>query len=368
MLTHADESPRPRRRSAASGLLERAGRLGALLSTPLVPDDYVALVDPLLSTTELRGRVVEVRPEAARAATLRIRPSRAWQGHRAGQYVRVGVDVDGVRHWRSYSLTCPPSLDDGCLSVTVQAIDGGLVSRHLTSAVPVGTVLQLTAAAGEFVLPDPVPDRLLLVTAGSGLTPVMAMLRTLVQAGPLPDTVLLHSAPTVADTLFLDELHAFAEHDGLALRIQPTRETGRLDLADLGRLCPDWRTRSTWACGPVALLDALERHWTAHGVQDLLHVERFTAPRRAGGAGGSVAFSRTGTTAAADGGTSLLEAGESAGVLLPSGCRMGICFTCVVPLRAGRVRDLRTGELHGDDGALVQTCVSAAAGDVDLDV
>ena len=166
-----------------SGLRERAGRLSAALATPLVPDDYVALLDPLLSSTELRGRVEDVRPEACGAATLRIRPSRAWQRHRAGQYVRVGVSVDGVRHWRTYSLTCPPDLDDGCLTITVQPVADGLVSRHLVASVEAGTLVQLGAAEGEFVLPADVPDRLLLLTAGSGLTPVMAMLRTLDRTG-----------------------------------------------------------------------------------------------------------------------------------------------------------------------------------------
>ena len=54
-------------------------------------------------------------------------------------------------------------------------------------------------------------------------------------------------------------------------------------------------------------------------------------------------------------------------MLLPSGCRMGICFGCVVPLLSGQVRDLRTGDVHGEPGDLVQTCVSAPAGDVSLD-
>lgn len=139
----------------------------SLRRTPLVLDDYVALVDPLLSTTELCGRVEAVQPEVAGAVTLRIRPSPAWRGHLAGQYVRVGVDLDGVRRWRTLLVTCPPDLVDGCLTITGKAIDGGLVSGHLTSAVPVGTVVQLGAAEGEFVLPDQVPERLLLLTAGS---------------------------------------------------------------------------------------------------------------------------------------------------------------------------------------------------------
>ena len=89
------------------------------------------------------------------------------------------------------------------------------------------------------------------------------------------------------------------------------------------------------------------------------------------GEGGTVTFGRSGTVVEVDGATPLLEAGEAAGVLMPSGCRMGICYSCVLPLRAGAVRDLRNGQVttaEPEDDVLVQTCISAAAGPCHLDV
>ena len=80
------------------------------------------------------------------------------------------------------------------------------------------------------------------------------------------------------------------------------------------------------------------------------------------GSGGTVEFARSGKTAVIDGATSLMEAGEDAGVQMPFGCRMGICQSCVVALVDGHVRDLRTGVEH-EPGSRVQTCVSAASGD-----
>lgn len=336
------------------------------LTTPLLPEDYVGLVNPLWSTTGLRGRVVEVRPETGRAVTLRIRPGRGWTGHRAGQYVRVGVDVDGVRHWRTYSLTNPESPEDRCLSITVQALDGGVVSPHLVHATPVGTIVHLEAAEGDFVLPNPVTAPLLMITAGSGITPVMGMLRTLARRGPLPDLVLLHSAPSADDVIFGDELRTLG---GARVVLRHTGTEGRLDLAELDTLCPDWRDRDAYVCGPSGLLDAAEAHWAE--LPERLHLERFTPPvRSAGGTGGTVHYGSADSGAdpvevAAD--ASLLEAGEAAGVLLPSGCRMGICFGCVLPLREGQVRDLRSGEVHGEPGDLIQTCISGASGAARLD-
>ena len=337
------------------------------LTTPLLPEDYLSLVDPLWSTTELRGRVEHVRRETPDAVTLVVRPSRGWPGHTAGQYVRLGVDIDGVRHWRSYSLTSAEG--DECIAVTVNAVDGGRVSTHLVRDIGVGAVVHLEPPAGDFVLPTPLRP-LLFVTAGSGITPAMGMLRTLAAAGGLPDVVVLHSARTPEAVVFGEDLQALAAtHPSLRLHLRHTATDGRLDLGALDELCPDWRERAAYVCGPAALLDAAERRWAEAGIGDRLRVERFAPVLAAvGGTGGDVTFTATGTTTTADGSTSLLDAGEAAGVLMPSGCRMGVCHTCVVPLRAGRVRDLRTGEVTGDEGDLVQTCISAAAGPVSLAV
>jgi ferredoxin-NADP reductase len=329
------------------------------LTTPHLPEDYLTLANPLWSATELRGRVVDVRRETARASTLTVRPGRGWTGHRPGQFVGVGVDVDGVRHWRSYSLTGLP--DDRDLRITVQAVPDGVVSNHLAHHTRPGTVLRLEQAAGDFVLPA-TPGKLLMITAGSGVTPVMSMLRTLATRGPLRDVVAVHSAPTAADTIFGRELAALP---GLTLHRRHTAVDGRLDLAELDDLVPDHPERDVYVCGPAGLLDAAAAFW-AHD-PDRLHVERFTPPTRAaGGRGGTVRLGDTDVVL--DGVTSLLEAGEAAGVLLPSGCRMGICHTCVLPLRDGQVRDLRTGEVHGEPGDLVQTCVSGACGPARIDL
>ena len=109
----------------ATSLRERAVDLVGLLTTPILSADYVDLFAPLRAGAELRGRIVEVRPETRDAVTLVIRPGRAWAGHTAGQYVRMGIDVDGVRQWRAYSVTSPADRADGCIAITVKAIPDG---------------------------------------------------------------------------------------------------------------------------------------------------------------------------------------------------------------------------------------------------
>jgi len=360
----------PAFRTAADALGSRARSLAGRLTHPLLPDDYLGLINPLWNGRELRGRVVRVVPETDAAATLVIQPGRGWTGsYVAGQYVGIGVQVDGRFHWRSYSLTSTPVRDDGLISVTVKALPEGFLSGHLVNGLEPGTVLRLAAPQGEFVLPEPPPAKILFFTAGSGLTPVMSMLRTMERRGTVPDVVLVHSAPAAKDVLFRDELHALEQRwPGFRLHEQLTDDAGMLTTADLPQVCPDWTERETWTCGPAPMLDAAEQAWEAAGIADRLHLERFSVDLSgAGGEGGTVTFRSSGKQVEADGATTLLQAAESVGVQLPFGCRMGICQSCVVPLAEGSTRDLRSG-LASVAGDRVQTCISAAAGDCVFDL
>ena len=346
--------------------------LAARITTPLLPDDYLKLANPLWSARELRGRVLEVRRETVDSATLVIKPGWGFSfDYQAGQYVGIGLLVDGRWRWRSYSLTSSPVTSKGSrtITITVKAMAEGFLSTHLVGGVEPGTIVRLAAPQGNFVMPDPAPASVLYLTAGSGITPVMSMLRTLVRRGQLGDVVHMHSAPTEADVMFASELSELAaRHDGYRLQLRTTRTEGRLDLDRLDEVVPDWRQRQTWACGPEAMLEAAERTWTAAGIADQLHLERFAVTRAAAhGSGGSVTFARSGKSADVDGATPLMDAGEAAGIQMPFGCRMGICQSCVVGLLDGHVRDLRTGAEH-EPGSRVQTCVSAASGDCTLDV
>ena len=353
----------------ASTLRTRTASLAALLTTPLLPADYLDLVAPLRPGTQLRARIVEVRPESGDAATVVLRAGRGWSGHRPGQWVRLGVDVDGVRHWRAYSLTSIPN-SDRLLSVTVKAVPGGRVSSSLVRRARPGSIVQLDQASGEFVLPAVRPPRSLFITAGSGITPVMGIIRH--ELGTLEDVVVLHSAPTPDDVIFGAELRTLADQGRLHLIERHTRVDGHLTAEHLTDLVPDWWERETWACGPSGMTCALEEHWSDHGLVERLHVERFQPDVLAASTdgGGTISFERSNVTTEAGPTTPLLDAGEEAGVLLPSGCRMGICFSCVTPLVGGAVRDVRTGAVTlADTGRPIpiQTCVSAAAGNCRLD-
>jgi ferredoxin-NADP reductase len=357
-------------------LRERLLRVAELAATPLVPADYLDVFNPLRAGADLRGRIEEIHPETADAATIVIRPGADWAGHVPGQYLRIGIDVDGVRLWRAYSLTHGPR-EDGRISITVKAVPDGKVSNHLVHRARVGTLVHLEQAAGEFVLP-PDGGKFLFVTAGSGITPVIGMLRNLFPVADsgvvrLPrseafDIVVVHVAPSEPHSIFLTNLRELDEGGLIELVARYDDEHGVLDVADLADLVPDLHERATFACGPAGLLDALEAHHTERGLQ--LLTEQFRVATLVAGEGGTVSFTQNGTTIEADGSRPILDEAEDAGVLMPSGCRMGICYGCVLPMREGAVRDLRTGEITTaveGDGVKIQTCISAAAGSCLID-
>jgi stearoyl-CoA 9-desaturase NADPH oxidoreductase len=337
---------------------------------PLKIDDYLELITPLWSVEERRGRIERVHRETDDAVTVFITPGFRWVGHKAGQYVRIGFDVEGKRQWRAYSLSSDAARPDGQITITVKRTEDGVVSRFLSSSQAAGSIVTLGAVEGEFTLPSPTPRKLLFLTAGSGVTPVMAMLRSLSRSGDFPDVLHIHSARTQPEAIFAADLAALAErHDGYVVTQRATSEDGRLKPEALDQVCPDWQERETYACGPGAMLDAIKEHFAAAGVSEQLHMESFEHMLLAGatGEGGTITFSGSDITAECDGATAILDAGEDAGATLPYGCRMGICHTCTGTLTDGSVRDLRTGDVTRS-GTEIRTCVNSPDGDVTIDL
>ena len=352
-------------------LQRRLMRAARSLTSPFDLDDYLELINPLWSTRELRGRIERIDNETENAATICIRPGWKWEGHKPGQYLRIGIDIDGVRHWRAYSLTSEPDHPRGFISITPKVVEEGVVSPYLVRKAKPGQLVFLGGVEGQFILPDPAPDKILFITAGSGITPVMSMLRSLARRDAVADVVHLHSARTKEDVIFREELQGIADRqEGLKVHEQLTGEMGRMHAKDLDQLCPDWRERETFASGPGDLLDEISEHFDREGLCDKFHLERFQPiiGGGEGGEGGTVKFLQSDAEAECEGGTPILVAGEEAGLELPYGCRMGICHTCVGTLKSGRLRDLRSNEVYGNEGEKVRTCISSAEGDVEIDL
>ncbi len=200
------------------------------LFSPLLPDDYLELINPLWSTRELRGRIERIEREADNAVTVLIKPGFDWEGHEPGQYLRIGVVVDGIHHWRAYSLTSDPDRSDGCISITPKLVQEGKVSPYFVREATPGEIVRLGGVEGTFTLPDPVPPKLFFISAGSGITPIMSMLRHLDRVGAGPDVVHVHSARTADDVIFGDQLNEIDSRQAdFKLNLRLTGAQGRLE-------------------------------------------------------------------------------------------------------------------------------------------
>jgi stearoyl-CoA 9-desaturase NADPH oxidoreductase len=363
------KSQRLSQRLLSSGILD-------LLAGPPGVDGYLEQLRPTWTLEECRGEIIGVRRETRDSVTLTLRANRAWRGFRAGQFIQVAVEIDGVRRTRCYSPASAAGRGRE-LELTVKSHPEGRVSNFLIQCARPGMVVGLEQAAGDFHLPDERPDRILLISGGSGITPVMSILRTLCAEGHPGPVAFLHFAPDPEHAIYRDELERIAAaRPNVRLVRSYTRApgTGEADghfsLAQLIQCEPDYARAETFACGPPALLDTVLQEWAAEGLESRLHVESFVPPTLtppSGIAGGSVYFA--GSDLRFDNsGASLLEQAEGVGLTPDTGCRMGICHTCTCRKTAGTVKNLATGEVSSAEDEEIQICVSAPIGDVVVDL
>lgn len=339
------------------------------LATPLAVDDYLQWFNPLWSSRTIRAEVVAVQRETPSVTTISLRPNAHWPGHRAGQHVLLTVQCDGVRHSRCFTIASGEQ--EPLLRLTIKAHEQGLVSREVLERMRDGDLVELSAPQGEFLLPEG-DGPLLMICGGSGITPMLSMLRTLAAAGQQRDVVLVHYYSTAAEALAVEELAALAaQWPQLRSLGCCTREAGqsvnggRFSLAQLQALVPDAATRQWLLCGPAGLMDAVRQASVEAGVAPPLS-ERFELSPPTVVGEGEVHFARSAVSADGEQGGSLLELAEQAGLTPRYGCRMGICQACKCHVDSGLVRDLRTGEVREVRNESVQICVHAPAGPVQV--
>jgi ferredoxin-NADP reductase len=358
-----------------AGRTRRLASLAEALLTPHGMDRYLELVNPMLVRREIRGVVTGVRHQTADTVTLTLRPSRAWRGFTAGQYVRVSVDINGVRRTRCYSPSCSQHTRDGRLELTVKADPQGLVSRYLHENAEPGMVLGLSQPDGGFTMPDDRAERTLLISGGSGITPVLSMLRTLADEGHRGEIVFLHYANTADDVLYREEMAQLsAQHPNVRVVLAYTLAKKGADLhgffsaKHLKSAAPSYRDAQTYLCGPKPLMDSVREVLGAEGLSAQLHTEEFTPPAlkfNAEDAKGQIRFAHSGKEFA-NSGKPLLEQAEDAGLSPEHGCRMGICFSCTKVKTSGCVRNAKSGELSDDENVEIQLCISVPVGDVEI--
>lgn len=348
------------------------------LELPLL-EAALGKLDRTLSLQHVRARVLDVRDETHDVKTFVLRPNARFPGYRAGSYVTLQLTIEGRPVQRSYSLSSAPS-EDGLITLTVKRVPGGLVSNWISDNVHAGDVLSLSAPAGQFVLPRELPSKLVMLSAGSGITPVMSMLRQLLAGRSETQVVFVHFARTPRDIIFHDELVRLARaapNLQLTFCVEQaeaawTGPRGRFSQALLESIAPDFRELPTFLCGPSAFMrSVMQTFEQAEADLSKLRYERFSTELDVSkflGHGQLIRFVRSGAESLSNRPRTILEEAESLGVPIESGCRAGNCGTCRCLKRRGVIVDVITGRESSDAEEFIFPCISIARGSVELDL
>lgn len=301
----------------------------------------------------------------------------------AGQYVLVHLKIEGAAVTRSYSVSSPPTrpLD---LQITVKRTPGGLVSNWLHDNLGAGDEIEIEGPLGSFNLDDLPYEKPLFLSGGSGITPVMSMLRALTDRAADQDISFVHSARTPGDIVFRRELDALASRfpnvkvTCVCSQEDPTWRgpTGRIDSQMLLTLVPDLHNRTIFACGPEEYMKAARACLDAIGVTpSRYHQESFgggSSPQLepAPTIPSSVRFVRSGIVHNCLPGETLLEAARQCGVYVPTACQQGVCGTCRIAKLSGEVAMEDLGGLAPEEksAGYVLACCSHPQGAVSLDL
>lgn len=338
-------------------------------------DAGLALLHPALRLNRVFARVMQRQWVADDMLELTLRPNGNWRGAQSGQHVQLYLEREGVRLSRSYSLTAVQA--DGSLKIAIKQQPGGRVSPHLLEHLAVGDTLELGPVQGDLTWPE-AQHGVLLLAAGSGITPLLGLLRTALAQGFTAPVTLLHYVREQGQRAFVAELQALqAQYSNLQVQwsltagnAEPGALAGRFTAEHLAAV-PQLAQSRVLACGPAGFVGQVQQWWQAAELPGALQVEAFTPPALIADVSlrqVRLGFARSHQQTTADNQRSLLDQAEEHGLKPAHGCRQGICASCTCTLLSGTVRDLRSGALFSEPGQPIRLCINAPHADVEIDL
>ncbi|MFD2231083.1 ferredoxin reductase [Alkalimarinus sediminis] len=341
-------------------------------------DFLLSEIDPMLSRKRNVAEVIQIIDETADTKTFVLRPSSRWQGFVAGQYINVETEINGVMIRRNYSISCAPKLfrEQQLISITVKKIEGGRASTHLHERLIVGDTLTIGLASGDFTLQQPIstqpPAKPLFIAAGSGITPIMSMIKQIKEETPEQSISLIYYVNNPQALIFESQLQTLSKSmPNFSFYPHFTESEGYITSQQLQLDCPDIAERTLYLCGPQGFMKSASAHCLDLGLApERMHQESFGSYVPANfqpGTAGQIRFLNSGKYIESNGKKTVLELAESAGLNPKYGCRSGICHECKCTKSTGQVLNRLTGELIPDDQTHIQACISIPVGDLSIE-
>lgn len=358
--------------------------LSDALFTGRTAADYFApllqAIDPDWTPGRAIATVESIHSETIDTKTFILRPSRGWQRFQAGQHVAVEIEINGRTHVRTFTIASTPAHFEktGTVALTIKETADGRVTPYLHRQLRIGAKVSISSATGMFLLPDSPQATLLYLAAGSGITPVMSHLRSLLeQQFPVPVT-LLYYARRQEEFIFLKELQAIANAcPRFKLLTATTQEEnsralqGRVSAEHIEKALHKRMPTQIYICGPRGFTETA-RTLLSETAADATPIvsEHFGGVVANHDSQGVHQIRLQHSERALEGNAqkTLLETAENNGLSPQAGCRMGICHTCKCKKTEGRVRNVITGEISDDGEEMIQLCISTPETDITLDL
>lgn len=333
-------------------------------------------------------------PETADTATFTFRaPSGAWFDYEPGQFITLDLPVPGGNVQRTYTLSSSPSRPLS-ITVTAKAQPTSVATRWMIDNLKPGMKVKAYGPAGIFSLKRHSADKYLLISAGSGITPMMSMTTWLWDSGQRSDVVFVHAARRPSDVIFSEHLHHMANREsGLQLHITVEQHDefrswhgyrGRLSQLMLGLMASDYLEREVFCCGPEPFMQAVRDILISLGYDmDHYHQESFGAPVETeaeapalddvvpdNSTGAELVFARSGISARCQETDTVLAIAKANGLNIPSGCTFGLCGTCKTRKLEGEVHMVHNGGISDEDieEGYILACCSNPIGRVVVEV
>lgn len=342
------------------------------ISTKAFFEPLIQLLFSKWRVNSYRAGVIEIRNENNNVYSLILKVSKRWENFKPGQHVELTVEQNGVLVSRVFSIPSAPGLYRKYrkIELTISKQPKGRITPWLNKSLKIGQYVNLSAAAGKFIIANK-SQSTLLIAGGAGITPFRSMI---LEARHIEKIHLMYFAQK-SNHLFIQELRSCMKtNTNLKVTFIDSKESGHISIVHLNQYCPDFRQRKIYVCGPFTMIESTKQLLLDNKVSHENICYEYFGERPIDNLDiktvGTVRFNKSDIEIkpTVNKPQSLLTMAESIGLKPMTGCRMGICHQCICQKQQGIVYNTITNAFSDTGSEEVQLCVSVPVGNVSINL